>query len=370
MSDIIINLTQPDEINVTLADEGGINVSLTQPDAINITLSQAQGEHGKSSYQEWLDLGNTGSESVFIASLKGETGPQGPQGEQGLTGEKGEKGDTGSQGIQGPQGTQGIQGVKGDTGETGPQGPQGPQGIQGIQGPQGPQGEQGLQGVQGETGPKGDTGATGAKGDKGDTGAQGESGITPVKGVDYFDGVDGYTPIKGVDYFDGAKGDDGAKITSAAFSGNDILFTLDDASTVSLVDAKITLKGAPGDPATDTNTRVFTFVLHRGENATTGVNKTNKLIADKAYTITKAYAYATTAPTGASLLFDINVNGTTIWSTQANRLAIASASNSGTQTSFNTTALAENDVLSIDIDQIGSTIAGSDITVTLKCEKV
>lgn len=49
-------------------------------------------------------------------------------------------------------------------------------------------------------------------------GPQGEPGITPVKGVDYFDGVDGAdgangtngtTPVKGVDYFDGAKGDQG-----------------------------------------------------------------------------------------------------------------------------------------------------------------
>lgn len=48
----------------------------------------------------------------------------------------------------------------------------------------------------------------------------GEDGYTPVKGVDYFDGVDGkdgipgadgYTPVKGVDYFDGQ---DGATVVS------------------------------------------------------------------------------------------------------------------------------------------------------------
>lgn len=33
--------------------------------------------------------------------------------------------------------------------------------------------------------------------------SQPEDGHTPVKGVDYFDGVDGITPVKGVDYFDG-----------------------------------------------------------------------------------------------------------------------------------------------------------------------
>ena len=51
-------------------------------------------------------------------------------------------------------------------------------------------------------------------------GEQGLPGYTPIKGVDYFDGIngkdgrdgkDGYTPVKGKDYFDGAPGKDGAQ---------------------------------------------------------------------------------------------------------------------------------------------------------------
>ena len=47
----------------------------------------------------------------------------------------------------------------------------------------------------------------GEKGDKGDKGDKGVSGYTPIKGVDYFDGIDGSkgadgkTPVKGVDYY-------------------------------------------------------------------------------------------------------------------------------------------------------------------------
>ncbi len=44
----------------------------------------------------------------------------------------------------------------------------------------------------------------------------------------------------------GITGDTGAKVTSVAFSGNDIVFTLDDASTVTLTDAKTDLKGDTG----------------------------------------------------------------------------------------------------------------------------
>ncbi len=48
----------------------------------------------------------------------------------------------------------------------------------------------------------------GAKGDKGDQGLQGV-------GIAGANGIDGYTPIKGVDYFDGLNGNDGVSIKGA-----------------------------------------------------------------------------------------------------------------------------------------------------------
>lgn len=44
----------------------------------------------------------------------------------------------------------------------------------------------------------------------------------------------------------GETGADGATITAAAFDGNDILFTLDDASTVRITNGKTAVTGAPG----------------------------------------------------------------------------------------------------------------------------
>ena len=68
---------------------------------------------GQSAYTLAVQLGFTGSEADWIASLKGATGPQGPQG---------------------PTGPQGATGARGPTGATGPQGPRGPQGPQGPAG--------------------------------------------------------------------------------------------------------------------------------------------------------------------------------------------------------------------------------------------
>lgn len=87
-------------------------------------------------------------------------------------------------------------------------------------------------------------------------------------------------------------------------------------------------------------------------------------------TIKRVIGVVNTAPTGADLIIDINIDGTSIWNTtQANRLTISASSSSGTQTSFDTTSVTEGDVITIDIDQIGSTIAGQDLTVQIEINK-
>jgi hypothetical protein len=119
------------------------------------------------------------------------------------------------------------------------------------------------------------------------------------------------------------------------------------------------------DVGSGTVTPAFTVV----GTLAVGTDQAPVLIAPFALTIKKAFARVKTVSTGASILIDINKNGTSIWATnQGNRLAIAASANSGTQTNFDTTSLAEGDYLSLDIDQVGSTIAGADITIELYCE--
>ena len=74
---------------------------------------------GQSAYALAVQLGFTGSEADWIASLKGATGAQGPQGPTGP------QGATGATGPQGPQGPTGATGARGATGATGPRGPAG-----------------------------------------------------------------------------------------------------------------------------------------------------------------------------------------------------------------------------------------------------
>jgi hypothetical protein len=114
-----------------------------------------------------------------------------------------------------------------------------------------------------------------------------------------------------------------------------------------------------------TATKIVTFVLANGANIATGVDQTNHIVITGSYNIQKCYALAKTGPVGADLICDININGTTIWATQGNRIKVVDGQTYGTQTSFDTTSLAAADVLSIDVDQVGSSTPGTGVTVEL-----
>lgn len=79
--------------------------------------------------------------------------------------------------------------------------------------------------------------------------------------------------------------------------------------------------------------------------------------------------YLSTAPTGATTFkVDVNKNGTTIYgTTHTNQPTWTASANAATVGSHSVTTYADGDQLSVDIDAIGSTIAGSDLTVTVWC---
>lgn len=82
-------------------------------------------------------------------------------------------------------------------------------------------------------------------------------------------------------------------------------------------------------------------------------------------TISSVRASVGTAPTGASVIVDVNKNGTTIYGTQANRPTIAASGFTALGGAASAGTLVAGDYLTVDVDQIGSTIAGADLTVTI-----
>jgi hypothetical protein len=87
-----------------------------------------------------------------------------------------------------------------------------------------------------------------------------------------------------------------------------------------------------------------------------------------AVTLVGTYATVGTAPTGANLILDVLKNGTTIYTTTANRPTITAGSNASSTSppTPDVTAAAAGDYLTVSIVQVGSTVAGSDLTVLVR----
>lgn len=141
------------------------------------------------------------------------------------------------------------------------------------------------------------------------------------------------------------------------------------ASDAGIQESKLAFDTSSGHDHDGVNSKAIPkgFVFTITGTLSTGTSLAPLLVAVGSQTISKVYVNCKTAPTGDDLIIDINKNGASIWNTtQANRATIAAGATSGTQTSFDTTELSEGDVLTVDIDQIGSTVAGADLTIVVK----
>lgn len=99
-------------------------------------------------------------------------------------------------------------------------------------------------------------------------------------------------------------------------------------------------------------------------DATTGTKITTR--APKALTITDVRAHVTTAPTGANIVIDINEGGVSILSTKLSIDATEKTSETAaTAAVISDSSIADDAEITIDIDQIGSTIAGAGTKVCI-----
>lgn len=73
-----------------------------------------------------------------------------------------------------------------------------------------------------------------------------------------------------------------------------------------------------------------------------------------------------TAPTGASIVVDINNNGASIFTNPANRPHIFAGNNTAISVSPDNTILNAGEYLTVDIDQVGTTQAGTDLVVVIQ----
>lgn len=150
-------------------------------------------------------------------------------------------------------------------------------------------------------------------------------------------------------------------LKSADYTASDVLtklLTVDGAT--SNLDADL-LDGQQGTYYTE---EVVTFTRTANAAVSSGQARFRFPFAATIQGISAAIA---TAPTGANLIIDINKNGSTIFTNQANRPTIVAGTNEDAEvTNMDITSMAIGDYLTVDIDQIGSTVPGADLTVMIR----
>jgi hypothetical protein len=120
---------------------------------------------------------------------------------------------------------------------------------------------------------------------------------------------------------------------------------------------------------------VFPVMFSVSGTLTVGTNKSWEYLApvdqSRPPTIIGAFGKVKTAPTGQEIFIDVNKNGSSIFAfSAAARVTIPAAGTTSQETSPGEVVLANLDVLTVDIDQVGSGVAGADLVVVLKVKQL
>lgn len=105
------------------------------------------------------------------------------------------------------------------------------------------------------------------------------------------------------------------------------------------------------------------FTLDHDEVLATGTKA--RMIMPCDGVITNVTAATITAPVGSSVILDVNKNGTTIFTTQSRRPTVAAAATSAVTGEPEVTAFSAGDVVTVDVDQVGSGTAGTGFCVAI-----
>lgn len=193
------------------------------------------------------------------------------------------------------------------------------------------------------------------------------AGTTTLSNIDAIDATTEATIEAAIDTLANLTSVQGRTITLAD-AGADALLGWDDSASayqnLSAADARTAL-----DVPTNAVAKTEHILIACSDETTALTTGTAKVTFRMPYamTLTAVRASVTTAPTGSTLIVDINDGGTTIMST--NKLSIdateKTSTTAATAAGITDTTLADDAEITIDIDQVGSTVAGAGLKVYL-----
>ena len=119
---------------------------------------------------------------------------------------------------------------------------------------------------------------------------------------------------------------------------------------------------------------IYPIVFNIAGNLVVGVNKSTEHLAVvdtlRPSTIVSAFAKVKTAPLTTDILIDINRGGVSIFPNAAGRVTITAAGTTSPEAPVSAITLANLDVLTIDVDQIGTGTVGADLVIIVKVKQL
>ena len=101
-----------------------------------------------------------------------------------------------------------------------------------------------------------------------------------------------------------------------------------------------------------------------------GIGTTAYPIKGGTFTILTVAAMLASAPTGSSVIIDVNKNGTTIYGNQSFRPTIAAAATQAVAGTHSVSQVTDGDYITVDIDQVGSVSPGAHLVVVIRLQRI
>lgn len=109
--------------------------------------------------------------------------------------------------------------------------------------------------------------------------------------------------------------------------------------------------------------QMYVFTVPGNLSAGTG---RARLYMPSAVTFSNVRISAGTTPLGSEIIVDVNKNGSTVFTTQANRPKIFAGQTTDAVSVPDISEIVAGDYITVDIDAVGSIFAGSDLTVQIE----
>lgn len=170
--------------------------------------------------------------------------------------------------------------------------------------------------------------------------------------------ADGTTPS--VLYSDQDRGSTVANPTATDSNGN-LLFYAEPGLHVLVINLTSIPVQVPVNPVDDLTVVPVVFSVPGVQTVSPG---TSRWYLPEDYTLVAVHAGLGTAPAGADLVIDLNYNGTTVYADPSHRPRITPGTFHAVGGVASVTALDEDSYLTVDVDQIGAGVPGTDLVVT------